>query len=338
MIDFENYPIEYKYLPIELQLFFDVKKISQNGKVTHRTVMEFCEYYKRKYNTKELPQPRIVGRICDALVENGRLSALKRGSFDNLDNSYLCVFQNSEKFENLYFFNLQNNELSCIIYGFKYIYEHCKQSVLPVLHTNKSNDISIGTCFLYRGGILTAKHCIENAQKIAIAGFTAYDLKEAKYYIDNNDNMDLIFIKLQNDIPTSIHNYNNEEANILDEVIALGFPKTPGFHNFMTAEKALVSFRFTGTKGSIASIAEDIWIRENLFLITAKIRGGNSGGPIINKNGSVVGIASSIPEGEGAYDDLGYGTVIPIKFGNQIIDSLENEFDKSKIQFEDFKE
>lgn len=336
MIDFEDYPVVYEYLPVELQLFFSLRNEDQNGIIIHRTLMEFCEFYKEKYDTNELPQPRIVGRVCDILVENGRLSALKKGGFDNVDNSYLSVFQNRAKFDNPYFFKLQNNELSCIIYGFKFIYELYKQFVLPVLHTNQNNDISIGTCFLYRGGILTAKHCMENAKKIAIEGFTADDLKMAHYYIHDNNTMDLIYIKL----PIERSNYIcfNEEAEILDEVIALGFPKIPGFHNFLTAEKALVSSRFTGTKGSIASIAADIWIKENLFLITAKIRGGNSGGPIINKNGSVVGIASSVPEGEGAYDDLGYGTVIPIKFGNQIIERMEKKFDTSKIQFEDFRE
>src|SRR5690606_20722078 len=138
------------------------------------------------------------------------------------------------------------------------------------------------------------------------------------------------------DIQNSI--YFHEEGSILDEVIALGYPRIPGFHNFLTAETALISSRLTGTTGSIASVAEDIWIKENLILITAKIKGGNSGGPIINKSGKVIGVASNLPEADGDYDDLGYGTVIPIKFGNHIVDNPTNELNVEKIEFIDFKE
>ena len=298
--------------------------------------MEFCEYYKKKYQTNELPQPRIVGKICDILVENGKMTALRRGGFDNVDNSYLCIFKDKLIRNKPIIFDLQNNQLSCLIYGFKFIYNYYKEFVLPVLHVDENDDISIGSCFLFRGGILTAKHCIEHAKKIAIKGIDPKHLEEGRFYTLTKESMDLIFIKLPIDVTNSI--YFHQEASILDEVIALGYPKIPGFHNFMTGEKALISSRFTGSRGSVASTAEDIWIRENLLLITAKIKGGNSGGPIINAKGNVVGIASSLATGEGKYDDLGYGTVIPIKFGNQIIDNAQNEFNKSKIKFEKFEE
>ncbi len=58
------------------------------------------------------------------------------------------------------------------------------------------------------------------------------------------------------------------------------------------------------------------------MLITAKIRGGNSGGPIVNEEGSVVGVSCQIPNYEGDigdYDDLGYGIVIPIKYLFEIL-------------------
>ncbi len=336
MTDFEDYPFEYKYLPIELLLFFSAINKGQDQKMIHRTVMEFCEYYKKEYQTKELPQPRIVGRICDILVDHGKMTVIRKGGIDNTDNSYLCMLGDKSIRSKPILVDLINNQLSCIIYGFKFIYNYYKKYVLPILHTDQNNDVSIGSCFLFRGGILTAKHCIEKAGKIAIRGINAKHIEEAKFYTLSKESMDLIFIKLPIDITNSIHFH--EEASILDEVIALGYPQIPGFHNFMTGEKALVSSKITGSTGSVASTAEDIWIRENLLLITAKIKGGNSGGPIINRKGSVVGIASSLAMGEGNYDDLGYGTVIPITFGNQIIDNPQNEFDKSKIVFEEFKE
>ena len=336
MTEFEDYPVEYKYLPIEILLFFSEIKEDENQKMIHRTLMDFCSYYKKVYQTKELPQPRVVSKVCDILVDEGKMTLLRKTGFDNTENSYLCMFRDKSIRNKPLIFDLVNNQLSCTIYGFKFIYNYYKDYVLPILHTDQNDDISIGSCFLFRGGILTAKHCIENAKKIAIRGINPADIEHGKFFTLSKESMDLIFIKLQVEIINSIPFHR--EASILDEVIALGYPKIPGFHNFLTGEKALVSSRFTGSTGSVASTAKDIWIRENLLLITAKIKGGNSGGPIINKNGEVVGIASSLATGEGKYDDLGYGTVIPIKYGNQIIENPQNEFDKGKIEFEEFLE
>ena len=48
------------------------------------------------------------------------------------------------------------------------------------------------------------------------------------------------------------------------------------------------------------------------MLVTARIRGGNSGGPIIDSNGAVVGVAFSEPMSKGDYDEMGYGIAYPI--------------------------
>lgn len=334
MITIENYPQYYKYIPIELRIFFSQTNDGENGKKTARTVQEFCNYYQKKYNTEELPQPRIVSILCDKLVSINQLSSFNKGGFDNMDNSYLGLFSINNN--DPIILETLNNVISCEIYGFKFIYDYYKQYVLPILHTDSSGDVSIGSSFLYRGGILTAKHCIEGAKKIAIQNIHEEDLKNAIFYTLNKESMDLIFIKFETDIQDSI--YLDAEAEVMDEVIAMGYPQVPGFHKFLTAEKALVSSRFTSTRGAVTSIAEDIWIRENLVLITAKIRGGNSGGPIINSKGRVIGVAANLATGEGKYDDLGYGTVIPIKFGNSIIEQQSNILDTSHIEFNQFIE
>lgn len=336
MIPIENYPIEFEFLPVELIIFFSETNEGQGGKRVARTIREFCEYYKNKYSTIELPQPRIVSILCDKLVINNRLSSFNKGGFDNMENSYLGLLNDTRFITEPILLKLRNIQLSFELYGFKYIYEYYKNYTLPIIHVDKKNDISIGSSVLFRGGIITAKHCIEGAIQISIKGISPDKLKTAKFYILNKLKMDLIYIKFEEEIIDSI--YFNEQAKILDEVIALGFPKIAGFHNFLTAERALVSSRFTATKGSVTAIAEDIWIRENLILITAKIKGGNSGGPIINDKGNIIGIATSLPNGEGEYDELGYGTVIPIEFTNEIIDNPTTEFDVSKIEFTAFVE
>jgi serine protease Do len=53
---------------------------------------------------------------------------------------------------------------------------------------------------------------------------------------------------------------------------------------------------------------------EEFLLINAKVKGGNSGGPLINKKGYAVGILVNAPLNSGdasQMDQLGYGIAVP---------------------------
>ncbi len=334
MIELANYSQLYPYLPIEILFFFNAE--SNNGKLVQKEISMFCNHYKIKYKTPDIPQPRIVSKICDILCEHNQLSILKQSGPDNLDSSYICFIKDRNLIENSLVQNIFNTKLSYIIYGFKYIYADYRKFVLPIEYTTNSGNRTLGTCFIYNHGLATAKHCIEGAKKISIQGIFKNDLQNAKFEIHENELMDLLFIRFQKEIPDSI--LFSENAELLDEIMTLGYPKIAGYHNFLTAEKANISARFTATVGQIASNARDIWIRENLLLITAKIKGGNSGGPVISRNGSVIGVSVNCAEGEGDYDDLGYGTVLPVSFLDEIINNnVKKYLDISSIEFIDFK-
>jgi hypothetical protein len=328
-----DYSRLYPNLPFEICLFFQSE--SKNGRLINKEIFSFCEYFHKKYNSLEFPQPRVISKICDILCDNKILSVIKRSGPDNINSSYLCFLKDDVKSSELIQFHY-NKKLCYIVYGFKYIYDDYKKYVLPIEYTDSSDNIALGTCFLYRGGIATAKHCVEGAKKIAIQGISEDELVKAKYKIDGNDLMDLVFIRFEKEkVDTILFSQN---AEILDEVMTLGYPKIPGFHNYLTAEKVNVSSRYTASLGQISSKAKDIWIKEKLFLITAKIKGGNSGGPVINNNGSVVGVTVNLTIGEGDYDDLGYGTVIPVSFLDELISNEEERYlDTHSIEFKNFE-
>lgn len=59
---------------------------------------------------------------------------------------------------------------------------------------------------------------------------------------------------------------------------------------------------------------------------------------MVARNGSIVGVSVNLTEGEGDYDNLGYGTAIPVKFIDELINNQEKTYlDTSKIEFIDFE-
>jgi serine protease Do len=334
MHDLTSYAQLYPEMPIELCRFFKME--SRESRLIPKTVFEFCSYYKEKYQTADFPQPRVIAAICDSLVNSGVLSIMHRAGADGTNNQYLHVTGVDHITDQLSLY-LLNKRIGYIIYGFKAIYEDYKRYVHPVEYISNTNQPSLGTCFSYKGGILTAKHCIEHAKRIAIRGIKGETLGQCKFKLHQNSKMDLVYIKFPVELPDTL--LFGKKAEVLDEVMSLGYPIVPGFHNFLTGEGAVVSSRFTTSVGQVAALADDFWIKQQLLLITAKIRGGNSGGPIVAKTGDVIGVAVNLAYGDGNYDEMGYGTVIPISFADEIVnDPHPQDLDVSKIQFVDFVE
>lgn len=63
------------------------------------------------------------------------------------------------------------------------------------------------------------------------------------------------------------------------------------------------------------------------FIINARVKGGNSGGPVINKSGKVVGTIFQLPmdtqggSDGGRYDLMGFGVCFPSKYTRLLIDN-----------------
>lgn len=230
--------------------------------------------------------------------------------------------------------------LNSTVYGFDYIYEVYKDLVLYFVGKNDRGDFTVGTGFKYANGIVTAKHCIEDVISLQVKGYKAVDLANKPVYISDNEALDIAFIETGE--VASPYCFA-DEGEVLQEVLVMGYPKIPTFTDFLVAEKAMISSkasaRLTPTKGCISAFGNEYLSKIEAMLITAKITGGNSGGPVINQYGCIVGVACRKPsydDSYGDYDDLGYGIAIPMKQVIDVINKKPKKYDIPNDFFQDF--
>lgn len=313
--DLSKYGIEYPELCVDIVNYFrndqihsmlyeQIKLRLGDGLAakTAKSTLDFAQYYKTKY--KELNgqdvmlQPKTISKICNRLCNIGVLSRIHITGFNTLfgDEYYYEMPQNiPNTIANQKFLNYR-------VYGFKYIYESYKNNVLPINVYNKESKIhQTGTCFKTNIGIVTAYHCLENQDYAQIPNISADILNKSQ--ILTSPEIDLLLI-----IPPR-EDYNFDDyievgiGEIIDEIMVMGYPNHAGFEKFLTA-----------TTGQIAARKDSYLCKYELLLLTGKIKGGNSGGPVLNNKGQIVGIVTEVPDPDGDYDKFGYGLAIPSEY------------------------
>ncbi len=200
--------------------------------------------------------------------------------------------------------------------------------------------------------LITAAHCVDGASGLAIKGLSKEVLSNANILSSKNSALDLCLIAFQGAVFPEKKALEIGKAEVLDEVIVIGYPNVPTFAEVLAAEQAMISSDITVITGSVSSTPTEIFAKVPLFLISARVRGGFSGGPVISDRGLVVGMVSRQPisdeiDGQDAitqYDNLGYGVAIPyeqiLNFVNGCLNKdgeIAQVVDVSSIDFRDFE-
>jgi serine protease Do len=164
------------------------------------------------------------------------------------------------------------------------------------------------------GTVVTNNHVIQGAEDILVSvnGSKEYKAK----LLGADPYMDLAVLKIESDeefIPVNFG--DSDKARIGDWVMAIGNP---------------FGFGGTVTAGIISSRNRDIGLtRYDDFIQTdASINQGNSGGPLFNLDGEVVGINTAIIA-PGSSGSIGIGFAIPSNPASKVIDQLI-EFGETK--------
>lgn len=168
---------------------------------------------------------------------------------------------------------------------------------------------SIGSGFVVdeRGYILTNYHVVEGSESITVNLWRAgQDALSAR--IEHTDpSLDLTVLKIDGQDPVAPATLgNSDRIKTGDWVISVGSP---------------FGFEHSASLGIVSDLHRDLLIGKetyrNMIQTDAVINEGNSGGPLIDIQGNVIGIGTAIYAPEGTYTGLGFA--IPINRARHFI-------------------
>ena len=181
------------------------------------------------------------------------------------------------------------------------------------MHTQEVEGIGSGFIINEEGYILTNYHVIQGAQEISVT--LSNDVTTTAQVVNYDENQDVAMIKITDEsveIPATVELGDSDALQPGEEVIAIGTPLSTELSSTVT--KGIIS-------ATSRSVAVESGVTMNLIQTDAAINAGNSGGPLVNTKGEVVGINSSKISGE-AVEGIGFS--IPINDIKDKIESLSN--------------
>lgn len=306
--------------PTELLKFFNINNAKKGSKETLKpyAIIDFIN----ETNKEDGIEIEKIYSICKKFENEGLL--VSAGTSDLNSPIFNLCFYNFT-FDESY---AEYGSYDFLINGFLDIRNKFSQTVFPIVVQHKENKkIDIGTAFaISENNILTAKHCVENMNWIRIEKDGCI-VKIKNIYIPENKNIDLAVIETEENIFAGIPILRFGIGNVLDDVLTLGYPPIAGFDAIQFSEKGTISTKYKASIGEIVGADKSYLDNMEYFLINARVKGGNSGGPVINKLGFVVGMLTQLPydiEDSSRIDLMGFGIALP---SETIATTLKGQFD-----------
>ena len=180
-----------------------------------------------------------------------------------------------------------------------------------------------GTAWMMPSGyIVTSHHVIEGASEIKLIKTDGSELIAKEYINDKANDIALLEVISKDKLPAAIP-ISSKPASLGSDVFTIGYPMVGimGTNPKFTAGKI----------NSLSGIQND----PRIYQISVPVQSGNSGGPLLNENGEVVGIITSKLHAVGIFKMTGdlpqnvnyaikaqYITLLPVDRSKQDIDVL----------------
>jgi len=245
----------------------------------------------KKYNIKF----KAFGISITSASDRSRWSAVKSGSSETLEDVLNFIHSHSDCRSGCIIVDINNRETTFseqidiakkynsaklaprIIKKIKELEKRTDKSIESTPNDNKVVAASMGSGFFVTraGHLVTNYHVIEECDSVKVS-FNSKEIQADTIAIDKFNDLAIIKAKIN---PTKVFPVSNEDVSLLEDIIVAGFP---------LGKK--VSAAIKTHKGSVTALAgyEDNYSN---FQTDATINQGNSGGPIINQKGNVVGVA-----------------------------------------------
>ena len=193
------------------------------------------------------------------------------------------------------------------------IYRRCIGSVVSIVTVTPSGKASgTGIIMSEDGYVITNHHVIESAQAVSV--LTSDNQEYAASVVGSDETSDLAVLKVEAEGLQAAEFGDSSVLQVGDSVAAIGDPLG-------------TALRGTMTDGIISAINRDLTVNDrtmSLIQTNAALNNGNSGGPLINCYGQVIGINTMKMSNFYSLSTTveGIGFAIPIDTAKPIIDEL----------------
>lgn len=191
------------------------------------------------------------------------------------------------------------------------IYKKVIPSVVSITASSGSS-ASTGTGIIMSsdGYIITNYHVVSSAQQIVVLLTDGQEYAACR--VGGDETSDIMVLKIDATDLTPAEFGDSDAAEVGDSVVAIGDPLG-------------IELRGTMTDGIICGIKRDVDVGDrtmSLMQTNAALNSGNSGGPLVNMEGQVIGINTIKLSSSGFTTVEGLGFAIPIDSAKPIVDEL----------------
>ena len=191
------------------------------------------------------------------------------------------------------------------------IYKKVIPSVVSIsAASGSSTSTGTGIIMSSDGYIITNYHVVSSAQQIVVLLTDGQEYTACQ--LGGDETSDIMVLKIDASGLTPAEFGDSDAAEVGDSVVAIGDPLG-------------IELRGTMTDGIICGIKRDVAVGDRtmtLMQTNAALNSGNSGGPLVNMEGQVIGINTIKLSSSGYTTVEGLGFAIPISSAKPIVDEL----------------
>jgi len=183
------------------------------------------------------------------------------------------------------------------------------QIIIPNQPRTPTEQKSYGSAFFISqdGYLLTNRHVVDDVKKVTV---TLSDRRELDAdVVGSDERTDVAVLKVKGDHYPSLQLGDSDKLRVGEPVLAIGSP---------------FGFDYSASAGIVSATSRSVTVDNAVPFIQSDVvlNPGNSGGPLFNQRGEVIGINSRIFSGTGGYMGLSFSIPIDVAIG--VADQLKN--------------